>query len=350
MTRLALAAVAALALAGAASAAPDADFVSLPSPLAQLSSSPPLAGGANANAEGVRHRVEAKTNVVVSLGPDGAPFRVVAVQRLDVRVKGDYLFTIGAPVTAVEAAPGSASTPGRRSTSILWAGFNPGRRTLVAKATLVPRAVVPSLPLRVTVGPGVVTLENTTGVTTGAFTADALFAPLARYFAELKREVALGQVPTSGGALVTSKPVTTRVRVGAPLHVAGTIGARQVDVVLEGDRTIAGSGPVRLTVTPIEPASLLGPPVAGLSGRQLLDRVARASLTVSRVRQFRAFLGNPDPTGPSSTSYVYRTAARPVAVAPAAAEGSGRGWPLTVGIVLALLAALAVSAVAWSRA
>ena len=297
MTRLALAAVAALALAGAASAAPDADFVSLPSPLAQLSSSPPLAGGANANAEGVRHRVEAKTNVVVSLGPDGAPFRVVAVQRLDVRVKGDYFFTIGAPVTAVEAAPGSASTPGRRSTSILWAGFNPGRRTLVAKATLVPRAVVPSLPLRVTVGPGVVTLENTTGVTTGAFTADALVAPLARYLAELKREVALGQVPTSGGALVTSKPVTTRVRVGAPLHVAGTIGARQVDVVLEGDRTIAGSGPVRLTVTPIEPASLLGPPVAGLSGRQLLDRVARASLTVSRVRQFRRLPRQPRPDG-----------------------------------------------------
>jgi hypothetical protein len=352
MTRLAAAAVAvpALVLSGAASAAPNADFVSLPSPLAQLSSSPPLAGGASANAEGLRHRVAARTNVVVSLGPDGAPFRVVATQRLDVRVKGDYFFTIGAPVSAVEAAPGSASTPGRRSTSILWAGFNPGRRTLVARAALRPGAVAPSLPLRVTPGPGVVALENTTGVTTSAFTADVLVAPLARYFAQLKRAIALGEVPTSGGALVTSKPVTTRIRVAAPLHVEGTIGARRVDLVLEGRRTIAGSGPVRLTVTPADPARLLDRPVAGLSGRRLLDRVARASLTLSRVRQYRTFLGNPDPTGPSSTTYVYRTAARPVAAAPAAGESSGRGWPLTLAIVLALLGALALSAFAWSRA
>jgi len=204
MRRLALAAVAALAVASGAWAAAPGNFVALPSPLAPLSPTPPLGGGATASSEGLRHRVDARTTVDVALGPDGTPFRVRATQRLDVSVKGDYFFTIGAPVLAVEAAPGSASTPGLRSTSILWAGFNPRRRTLIARATLDPVAAVPSLPLRVESTGGRVTLVNTTGVAAGSYTAAAVVPSLLRYFSQLKRDVARGALPTSGGAFVES--------------------------------------------------------------------------------------------------------------------------------------------------
>ena len=88
--------------------------------------------------EGFRHRVAATTRSTVAVDPSGTPFAVHATQRLDVRVLGDYFFTIGAPLLDVAAAPGSASTPGLRATAILWAGFNPGTRVLIARATLDP--------------------------------------------------------------------------------------------------------------------------------------------------------------------------------------------------------------------
>jgi hypothetical protein len=163
---------------------------------------------------------------------------VTATQRLDVRVLGDYFFTIGAPVLDVEAVPGSASTPGLRAASILWAGFNPGHRTLIARATLDAAASAASLPLRIEFAPGRVKLVNTTGVTAGSYTADALVPPLARYLAQLERQVARGQTPTSGGAYVTSKPIATALRIVVPLRVTGTVGRRKVNAVVEGDSLI----------------------------------------------------------------------------------------------------------------
>jgi hypothetical protein len=349
MRRLALAAVAALAVASGAWAAAPGNFVALPSPLAPLSPTPPLGGGATASSEGLRHRVDARTTVDVALGPDGTPFRVRATQRLDVSVKGDYFFTIGAPVLAVEAAPGSASTPGLRSTSILWAGFNPRRRTLIARATLDPVAAVPSLPLRVESTGGRVTLVNTTGVAAGSYTAAAVVPSLLRYFSQLKRDVARGALPTSGGAFVTTKPVPTRVRVVVPLRVTGTVDGRRLDTVLENRMTLSASGPVHVTVTPLNPDRLLGAPLAGLSGRRLLDRVTRTALTLARLRQYQTFLGNPDPSGRNGTTYVYRTAARPVAPPPAIVHTAKRSWPLTLAVAAGILLALGASAVVWSR-
>src|SRR6478736_1408928 len=98
MKRLAFAAAAALTCTGVARAAIPGTFVALPSPVAPLSWSPPLSGGATATNEIVRHRVNARTRVDVALDEDGTPFRIVATQRLDVRVKGDYFFTVGAPL------------------------------------------------------------------------------------------------------------------------------------------------------------------------------------------------------------------------------------------------------------
>jgi hypothetical protein len=350
MRRLALAMVAGLAVAASAHAAPRANYVSLPSPLAPLSTSPPLSGGATAAAEGFRHRIAAKTTVDLALDRSGAPFAVTATQRLDVRVLGDYFFTIGAPVLDVEAAPGSASTPGLRSASILWAGFNPGRRTLIARATLDPAAAAPSLPLRIEVAPGRVKLVNTTGVTAGSYTADALRPPLARYLAQLERQIARGETPTSGGAYVTSRPIATALRIVVPLHVTGTVGSREVNAVVEGNAlTVRGDGGVRLTVTPAVPQRLLSDPTGGQSGRRLLERASRATLTLARMRQYQTFLGNPDPSGSNETTYIYRSAAKPAPPPVAIVHVTQRDWSTTVAVVAGLLLAAAGGLFVWSR-
>jgi hypothetical protein len=350
MKQFALAMLAGLAVAASAQAAPRANYVSLPSPLAPLSASPPLGGGATATAEGFRHRIAARTTVDVSLDAHGSPFAVRATQRLDVRVLGDYFFTIGAPVLDVEAAPGSASTPGLRAASILWAGFNPGRRTLIARATLDAGASAPSLPLRVEIAPGRITLVNTTGVTAGAYAADALPPPLVRYLAQLKRQVTLGQTLTSGGAYVTSKPAATGLRIVVPLRVTGTIGGRTVDAVVEGERlTVPADGPVRLTVSPAVPKRLLDDPTSGLSGRKLLERASRASLTLARMRQYQTFLGNPDPSGSNETTYAYRTAVRPTPPPVAAAAAPERDWAAALAVAAGLLLAAAGGLFAWTR-
>jgi hypothetical protein len=346
MRRLTLAALTALVLAPGATGG---NYVALPSPLAQLSPAPPIGGGATATSETIRHRIAATTVVGVSLDPGGAPFAVNATQRLDVRVVGDYFFTIGAPLLDVVAAPGSESTPGLRATSILWTGFNPGRRTLIARATLDPAVAAGSLPLRVEAGAGRVTLVNITGVMAGSYTADALVPPLLDYLAQLRRDVAQGRAPTSGGATVTSTPVAAGLRVVAPLHVRGTIGGRTIDAVLAGRLSIAGGGPIRLSVTPASPEGLLGAPTAGLSGRRLLDRVTRTTLTLARVRQYEMFLGNPDPTGTNQTTYVYRTAARPTPAAAAVVHVSERDWATTFAVGAGLLLAAGAAAVVWAR-
>jgi hypothetical protein len=350
MRRIALAMLAGLAVAASAHAAPRPKYVSLPSPLAPLSASPPLSGGATAAAEGFRHRIAAKTTVDVALDRTGAPFAVAATQRLDVRVLGDYFFTIGAPVLDVQAAPGSASTPGLRSASILWAGFNPGRRTLIARATLDPAASGPSLPLRIEVTRGRVKLVNTTGVTTGSYTADALVPPLLRYLAQLQRQVARGETPTSGGAYVTSKPISTTLRIVVPLRVTGTVGTRKVNAVVESNALIVqGGGPVRLTVAPVVPQRLLTDPTAGQSRPRLLERASRATLTLARMRQYQTFLGNPDPSGANETTYTYRSASRPVPPPVAAVAAPARDWVMTIAVAIGLLFAVAGGLFVWSR-
>jgi len=349
MKRIALIWLAAFTWTAVAAAAPPGPFVALPSPVAPLSASPPLGGGATATSEIVRHRVDARTRVDVAIDASGTPFRIVATQRLDVRVKGDYFFTIGAPLRAVEAAPGSDSTPGLRSTAITWAGFNPRRRTLVARVTLDPAVAAGSLPLRVEVAPGRVTLVNATALTAASYSADVVAPPLRAYFAELRRATDRDVIPSSGGARVTTRTSPTRVRVAAPLHVAGVVGGRRVDTILDERLMVRGAGPVRLTVTPARPARLLDAPVAGLAGRALLDRVSRTVLTLARVRQYGSFLGNQDPVGRSATTYVYRTAARPAPPPAAAANESARSWTSTLAVAAGLLLALAAGAVVWSR-
>jgi hypothetical protein len=337
---------AALVAAAGAQAAPH--YVSLPSPVAPLSTSPPVGGGASAFSERIRHRVTATTRVDTLLDRDGKPFSVVATQRLDVRVKGDYFFTIGAPLLDVEAAPGSESTPGLRAASILWTGFDPGRRTLAARATLDP-SVAPSLPLRVEVADDRTTLVNTTAIDAAGYTADAARAPLVAYLTRLRADLAAGRPPLAGAATATSKPTSTRLRVGVPLLVSGTVAGRTVHATVRDRLVVPATGAVRLTVEP-DTRARFGD-LTRLSGRALLELATSASLQAARARQYEAFLGNPDPAGHSDTTYVYRTAARPVPpVTAEPASHGGRGWTTTLAWLGALAAGAVVALVAWTRA
>ena len=348
LRRLLFLAVALVAVPAASAAAPR--YTPLLSPLAPLTTEPPLSGGAAASAEGIRHRVTAETSVLVSLDPSGTPFAVSATQTLEVGRKGDYFFTIGAPALDVESAAGSQSTPGLRSASILWAGFNPGSRRLAANVVLDPRVAVPKLPLRIEAASGHVTLTNTTSATAGGFTADVETAPLDRYLAQLRGDVEAGRPPTAGGALVTSPSHAATFHTWATLRVSGTIGGRRIDLLLGATpQTIAARGLIDLTVVPVPPLALLQP-APGLSGRALLRRVTLALLGIARARQYNAYLGNPDPTGRSRTTYAYRSAKRPLPVVAAPATPvPGRDWGQTLLVVAALLAAAAVGVVAWAR-
>jgi hypothetical protein len=338
---------AALVATAGAQAAPR--YVSLPSPVAPLSTSPPVGGGATAFSERIRHRVAAATRVETLLDSDGKPFAVVATQRLGVRVKGDYFFTIGAPLLDVEAAPGSESTPGLRATSILWTGFNPGRRTLAARATLDPSAVAPSLPLRVEVADGRTTLVNTTGIDAAGYAADATRAPLVAYLMRLRADLAAGRTPLAGAATATSKPASTRLRVGVPLLVRGTVAGGAVHATVRDRLVVPATGAVRLTVEPDTHARFGD--LTRLSGRALLHLATSASLQAARARQYETFLGNPDPAGHSETTYVYRTAARPEApVAATPVSHRGRSWTATLAWLGAFAAGAVVALVAWTRA
>jgi hypothetical protein len=269
------------------------------------------------------------------------------VQRLDVRRIGDYSFQIGAPVLDVAAAAGSDSSPGLRSGAYLWQGFNPGRRTLAARVELDPGAAAGSLPLRVEVTGDRVILHNDTVLAVPTFAADARVPPLQAYLASLRQAVSAGRLPSGGGAIVTSPLEPVRVRIDVPLLVTGTVGTRPIRLVLDGSAAFP-RGAVDLEVTPQPPLALLTPR-PGETGRMLLLRATRATLSLARLHQYQAYLGNPDPGGISRTTYVYvsgrRTAAPPATIA----HSTGRGWFGTVLIVLGSLAGVVVAAIAWAR-
>lgn len=336
MIRAAALVAAMLACAGVAQAS---EHASLPSPVAPLSPSPPLAGGANASAQNVSHGVTASTKVLVAIDDVGTPFAVTATQRLDVRGTGNYFFTVGAPVLTVRAAAGSDSIPGMRTGSILWAGFDPGRRLLAARITLDPAKAVSALPVRVRATRDAVVLENTTTVSVKTFSADAPRVPVAAYLAQLRFDVAHGRMPLQTTVPLSSHPVPARVTVRAPLHVVGTIGRSPVDLVLRHRARIRARGKINLRVLPVARVER----VDAAGGRALLRTAILATLTLARAHQYEEFLGNPDPTGGNRTVYAYRTTSPPHA-APIASVGRHH-WPwLTTGVVIAVLAAAAVGA------
>src|SRR5438477_3597829 len=103
--------VVALATAAGGSAQPSGQQVVLPGPVPYPTDSPPLLGRTPLPPAylGPLLHIASTDHVLVGLGPDGRPVKVVAHQRLLVRGKGDYQLAISAPVEDVRAATGSDS-------------------------------------------------------------------------------------------------------------------------------------------------------------------------------------------------------------------------------------------------
>ncbi len=261
-------------------------------------------------------------------------------------VKGDYFFTIGAPVLGVERLPGSEAAPGFRSTSIIWQGFNPLRRRLNARARLDPAQAGFLLPLRIEAHGRTTTLVNTTAVTVTTFTADAEPAPIAAYVQSLRRALQLGRPIPEGTVTLTTQPRPKRVRVSVPLVVVGTIGGRHVSATVTGRLTVPTRGRIAVAVRPVVPAPGTA---AGLSGREALARATMLTLTVARLRQYEQFLGNPDPAGVSTAIYVYRSAVPPRISVSVQPVEPGRDWT-TIAVVGGILLAAGAGLAVWARA
>jgi hypothetical protein len=350
-----------------------------------------------------------RTRELVLVGVDaaGTSRSVRVLQRIFVRPRGDYVFSLPAPVISVRPGPGTESTPGQRENELLWQGFSPGRRTLAAWVELRPRESARSLPVRVRVETSVdgrplglteqrsgelrvsITVENVTGTAAHSFRAEAEPLSAARALDELQRAVR-ADLAGEGVFVRVQGPVRpVRTRVAVPLRVEGTLTFAPGTARLEGARTgvvpISGaldgvrrtslrldlrgrasgaaSPKLVLRVTAPSLAPRFTPPgggtwvdafrrgALGRSGRALLDRTIALELTYARQRQYDMFLTSPDPSGPSSASYVYRTvpAARvgPVSQSSGGGDGNDVLWLVLAGVGLAL--AVPAAAVVWAH-
>jgi hypothetical protein len=338
----------------------------LPSPLNPLTAVPPLGARAPTEAEGVAHRVLTNELVRVRVDRTGRPFAVGVAQRLVVLGKGDYVFSIPAPVRDVVAGRGSESMPGQRLATIIWSGFNPGRKVLAANARLNVPEAAPALPLRIGANDGTITVTNVTPARAATFTAAAQAAPLARYLDSVRRALLRGQPVPVGTATIAGEARPASAAIEAPIRVTGTVGGRRVAATLGDGHPLAltvprGDGTVALRAEPVPPLRLAAPPrgaaswrASGASGAALLARAQAVLLRIARVRQYDAYLADPDQLGRAQTAYVYRSGTPPRTAAPRPAPDAGTedgGAPLAVSVAIAVgcVALLAAGLAAWAR-
>jgi hypothetical protein len=317
-------------LASAATASPPLRLADLPG-VEALRPVPPLAPPQPPVTEVARLRgtVSARQRVLVGITAAGAPTTVNVVQRLLVQSLGDYTFFVPAPAISVVAAPGSESQPGLRPNQIVWQGFSPRRKVLAARAELRSEDSTSALPLRVRVTgaparPGpfelVITVENTTRTPAGGFTADALRTDVIRALDALRAAARINR-PIEGGVVRIrgeSKPVT--LHVWAPLELIGSVdfaaGAVRALAPTRFTRRLGGE-PLRVTVRgvalrgAIPRLRIVARPVVRAAvppaSARTLEAALLGYLRYARTRQYQAFLANPDPRGPSATTYVYET-------------------------------------------
>jgi hypothetical protein len=355
------------ALAPTAMAAPPVRLADLPG-VEALRPVPPLAPPQPPVTEVARLRgtVFAQERVVVGIAADGAPTTVNVVQRLLVRALGDYTFFIPAPAVSVVAAPGSESQPGLRPNQIVWQGFSPRRKLLAARAELRPADSVSALPLRVRVRgapvrPGpfelVITIQNATRTPAAGFTADALSTDVVRALDALRAAARINR-PIEGRVVRIrgeSRPV--RLHVSAPLALRGSVafpagtvrtveptrftrqlGGGALRVTVRGVALRSAAPRLRIVARPVVRATI--PPQSA----RTLEAAVLGYLRYARTRQYQAFLANPDPRGPSATTYVYDTATAERSALPAEPQAQNDSTVPTA-IVLGGLALLGLGLV-----
>jgi hypothetical protein len=357
MRRLVVGAVGAAALwAPAAGAAPP---VSLPWPPEVLPRTPPLAPKTSGTLPLPPRFVRGLDNrerVVVGIDEKGKPHSVRVLQTIVLKRLGDYVLTVPAPVLSVTPGPGTESQPGRRENQILWEGFSPGRRVLAAWAELELAESVAGLPVEVKVEPGAVTIRNATGVTVPSFSAEPDPASLALVSGRVRSSIKADVFPEGLNVGLRGSKTPEQLRVAAPLRLRGKVRVGDASFPFAGRLDGVRRSEIRVPVPPGKPEvevrvrpEDIELPRPAKNPRDLLAQTIALELTYARKRQFDQFLASPDATGPSSATYVYRTAApRPVAE-PAAISGDEDhmvGW---IVLGLGLVAALPVAAVVWAH-
>jgi hypothetical protein len=320
----------------------------LPAPTVQLSLEPPLLSRAQSLERRFPGRLASRLRVTADLDGTGRPVAVRAEQRLTISALGDYFFVVPAPLVSVAAAPGSAASPGQRAQGIVWQGFSPGRRTLAALVRLRTAAAAPVLPLRVRVVRGGIRVTNATAVSTLAYDAAVPRAEVQPVVDELRRALGRNELPRPGSVVVPTTPPATRIRAEAVFAVRGTLrfGRRRVrfagrigpgaERVLAVQTRLRTRPKVELVATPALPRELVAAPTDRLDGRRLLRLAYRAYLAVARAQQYTRFLANPDPTGTTSATFVYRTAPTSISVVQAVRSADDGPSALAVAAFVAL--------------
>ncbi len=308
-------------------------------------------------------RVSNRERVVVGLDEDGTPNTVRVQQTLVMKRLGDYVFAIAAPVKTVLPGPGTESPPGQRTNQILWQGFSPGIRRLSVIADLRVDESAPLLPVKVHVeraGTGsVVVIENVTGVTAASYTADVEPVGLAQVLGRIRNAIRHNYTAEGLNLEISGPQRPVDVQVAAPVLVSGTVRSgtvsRSFKAVLDGIHQSS----LRVLVPGHEAPKIamrvrtVPVPDRVRPTRSVRDQLANTidlELAYARKRQYDQFLSAADPSGHSSTTYVYRTAPRSAAAAPIETTGSSptdtMGW---IALAILLAAAVPVAAVVWAR-
>jgi hypothetical protein len=319
--------------------------------------------------------------VTVGIGPDAQPARVRVRQRLLVHGQGDYQLAVSGPIEDVRPAPGTQSSPGLRRDQLLWAGFSPGRKVLVADAFLRAKDAAPYLPLRLRLereGDRVVlSVTNATGVPQQVYTGKVRLPELARLLDDTRRASLTGVRLKGTFANFIGEVSTLKqpVKIVAPLRIQGSL-ALPGQAPVRFDRTLGDGQPisfqveargrgvpkVRLQARPAPVVRELRPPgastwAAALSRKpqpvaEVVNRLMTTRLQLVRADQFQSFLADPDSDGHSRTVYEYETVSvEPHRVAAAAAPQDDGGSDALL-IVLAVIGSVAVvggGLVAWAH-
>jgi hypothetical protein len=297
-----------------------------------------------------------RERIVVGIDADGRPTSIRVLQTIELRRLGDYVLTVPAPVLSVTPGPATESQPGRRENQILWEGFSPGLRTLQSWADLRVAESVAGLPVAVEVEPGEVTIRNTTAVTVPSYTADPLPASIDDVTARVRIAVRRNHFPEGLNVALLGDRTPQELRVAAPLEVRGTVSVGSERVRFAGRLDGLRRSELRVPIPEGEPkldfqvrTADIDLPRRARDPRALLAQTIELELTYARKRQFDQFLASPDRTGPSSATYVYRTAAAPQPAAEPTSqsdEDHTAGW---IVLGLGLAAALPAAAVLWAR-
>lgn len=368
----ALIAVAVAALAPTAAGAQQLRLLELPG-AEVLPRVPPLAPPQPPPTETppLRGTVFSRERILVGIGGDGSASSVTVTQELRLRSLGDYAFVVPAPAFRVTPGPGSESRPGLRPNQIVWQGFSPRRKLLVAVAELRPRRSIFALPVRIRVdgsptrpGPFELTimLENATRTQATVAIAPGVQADVAAGFGALRAAAGINR-PLEGPTVRLRREARgRRFEVWAPLALRGRIvfppgsvrnlarapfprmlGRDAVSMTVRGEALRAATPRLAVEARPLVAAAL---PRASATS---LEALVLGSLRYARTWQFQRFLANPDPGGPSTATYEYQTAAPAPAARPESQPTDDRSG-LPRALVIGGLVLLGVGfVVAWSH-